>query len=77
MLDIRAAFKTNTFIYYPILPIVNRGDFMPEGRCMKCKKQVQIKDPKEIIIKGKAKMKAVKGECPKCGTKVYRIVGKA
>jgi Zn finger protein HypA/HybF involved in hydrogenase expression len=50
---------------------------MPEGRCMKCKKQVQIKDPKEIIIKGKAKMKAVKGTCPKCGTGVYRIIGKA
>ena len=48
---------------------------MVEGRCMKCKKQVKIKDPTEIVMKNK--MKAVKGTCPKCGTKVFRIVGKA
>jgi len=50
---------------------------MPEGRCMKCKKQVEIKDPEDTIINGKVKMKAVRGLCPECGTKVYRIVGKA
>ena len=48
---------------------------MVEGRCMKCKKQVEIKDAKEIIMKNK--MKAMTGLCPKCGTKVFRIVGKA
>lgn len=48
---------------------------MVEGRCMKCKKQVEIKDAKEVIMKNK--MKAMKGLCPKCGTKVFRIVGKA
>jgi DNA-directed RNA polymerase subunit RPC12/RpoP len=48
---------------------------MAEGRCMKCKAQVEIKDPKDEIMKNG--MKALKGTCPKCGTKVFRILGKA
>ena len=48
---------------------------MAEARCMKCKGPVQIKDPKDVIMKNG--MKAIKGVCPKCGTKVFRIVGKA
>ena len=46
-----------------------------EGRCMKCKKQVKIKNGKEAKMKNG--MKAMKGECPTCGTKVFRILGKA
>jgi len=46
-----------------------------EGRCMKCKKAVKIKNPKELVMKNG--MKAAKGECPVCGTKVFRILGKA
>ncbi|MBI2664198.1 hypothetical protein HYX10_02545 [Candidatus Woesearchaeota archaeon] len=48
---------------------------MAQGRCMKCKKQVDIKDAKEVTMKNK--MKAMKGVCGKCGTKVFRIIGKA
>ena len=48
---------------------------MPKGRCMKCKKQVEIKDAKEVIMKNG--MKAAKGVCATCGTKVFRILGKA
>jgi len=48
---------------------------MAKGRCMKCKKEVEIKEGKEVIMKNK--MKAVKGSCPACGTKVFRILGKA
>jgi len=48
---------------------------MPKGRCMKCKTEREIKDPKEVVLKNK--MKAIKGVCPVCGTKVFRIVGKA
>ena len=48
---------------------------MAEGRCMKCKKQVEIKNGKEVTMKNK--MKAMKGECPTCSTKVFRILGKA
>jgi len=51
---------------------------MAEGRCMKCKKQVEIKDANEIEMKGKGGVtrRALKGVCPDCGTKVFRILGK-
>ena len=42
---------------------------------MKCKKQVEIKSPKESVTKNH--MKIVKGQCPACGTNVSRIIGKA
>lgn len=48
---------------------------MEYGRCMKCKRKVEIENPKEIIMKNR--MKAIKGVCHKCGTKVFKIVGKA
>lgn len=48
---------------------------MAEARCMKCKKQVEVKDPKEIVMKNG--MNAVTGVCSVCGTKVFRILGKA
>jgi len=48
---------------------------MVEARCMKCKKQVEIKNPEEVVMKNG--MKAMKGVCPVCGTKVFRIIGKA
>jgi DNA-directed RNA polymerase subunit RPC12/RpoP len=48
---------------------------MVEGRCMKCKKQVEIKDPAERVSKNNMRM--AHGVCPHCGTKVCRILGKA
>lgn len=42
---------------------------------MKCKKKVTMKDPKEK--KTKNGMLMAKGACPKCGTTVCRILGKA
>jgi len=47
---------------------------MTEARCMKCKGPVEMKDGKEITMKNG--LKAMKGTCPKCGTKVFRILGK-
>ena len=47
---------------------------MVKGRCMKCKMQVEIKSVQEVVMKNK--MRAAKGVCPKCGTKVFRILGK-
>ena len=47
---------------------------MVQARCMKCKMQVEIKDPKNVTLKNG--MAAVKGVCPKCGTTVFRILGK-
>ena len=46
-----------------------------EGRCMKCKKQVKMKDAKLTTMKNG--MQAAKGVCGACGTKVFRILGKA
>lgn len=48
---------------------------MVQARCMRCKMQVEVKDPKETVMKNG--MKAVKGNCPKCNTTVFRILGKA
>jgi len=50
------------------------GETMPQGRCMKCKMQVEIKNPVNTVMKNG--MEAAKGECPNCGTKVFRILGK-
>tara|TARA_Y100000294_G_scaffold167862_1_gene177459 strand:- start:23 stop:175 length:153 start_codon:yes stop_codon:yes gene_type:complete len=48
---------------------------MSEARCMKCKKQVKIKNESEYKMKNG--MLAARGVCPDCGTKVFRILGKA
>jgi len=45
-----------------------------KARCMKCKKEVDVKEPKEVEIKPGTW--AVKGKCNVCGTNVYRIIGK-
>ena len=47
---------------------------MTDGYCVKCKKTVTMKDPKE----GKTKkgIRIAKGKRPNCGTTVCRILGK-
>jgi len=45
-----------------------------KARCMKCKKEVSVKDPKETTIRD-GKVRAVKGKCFNCGTNVFRILG--
>lgn len=46
-----------------------------KGRCMKCKEEREMKDVKEVVMKNG--MKAAKGTCVKCGTKMFKILGKA
>lgn len=50
-----------------------------EGYCVKCKKKQEIQGAKEVDMKGKGgvKRRAMTGTCPKCGTKMFRIMGKA
>lgn len=48
---------------------------MTEARCMRCKTTVRIKNEENVTMKNG--MKAARGVCPHCGTKVFRIVGKA
>ena len=54
---------------------VDNIDKSKEGRCLKCRKQVEIKDP--VIVEMKNRLKAIKGKCPDCGTTVFKILGKA
>ena len=49
------------------------------GYCVKCKKKnVKMEGSKLVSMKGKGKVKryAISGNCPTCGTKMFRIVGK-
>ena len=46
-----------------------------EGYCVKCKAKKEIKGANEIVMKNGRK--AIKGECPSCGTGMFRILGKA
>jgi len=44
---------------------------MTQGYCVKERKKVEIKDPEQITMKnGKP---AIRGTCPDCGTKIFRI----
>ncbi len=42
---------------------------------MKCKEQRDMEKTEEVVMKNG--MKALKGECGKCGTKMFKILGKA
>ena len=42
---------------------------------MKCKGPSEMKNEKEVTMKNG--MKAVTGTCAKCGTKMFKILGKA
>jgi len=44
---------------------------MATAYCMKCRKKVEIKNPKQITLKNGRP--AVQGVCSVCGTKVFRI----
>ncbi|MBU0573867.1 MAG: DUF5679 domain-containing protein [Candidatus Margulisiibacteriota bacterium] len=46
---------------------------MAQAYCVKCKKKVEVKDAKEVTMKNGRK--ALKGVCPTCGTKVFKIGG--
>ena len=48
---------------------------MEKAFCLKCRQPKEIKD--EINITMKNGLKAVKGKCPDCSTKIFRILGKA
>lgn len=48
--------------------------------CVKCRKKVYVPRTTLVTLKAgrsKVAMEAWRGKCPKCGTMVYRIVGKA
>lgn len=45
-----------------------------EGYCVKCKASREMSNAKEQTMKNGRK--AMKGQCPRCGTGMYRILGK-
>lgn len=47
---------------------------MVQGFCVKCKEKREMKDTEEVVMKNKRR--ALKGKCSKCGTKMFRILGK-
>ncbi len=44
---------------------------MVTAYCVKCRKKVEMKNPKETKLKNGRP--AAKGTCPNCGTNVFRI----
>ncbi len=44
------------------------------GYCVKCRAKRGMKDPKEVAMKGGRR--AMTGLCVKCGTKMFKILGK-
>lgn len=57
---------------------MNQRDYLKKRRvnmeayCVKCKEKVEIKDAKEVTMKNNRK--AISGSCPKCSTKVFRMI---
>ena len=51
---------------------------MPQGYCVKCKTKREMSNAKEVSMKGKGGVKrsAMTGTCEKCGTKMFKILGK-
>ena len=47
-----------------------------EAYCVKCREKREIKDAKEITMKGKGGTvrRAMTGVCPVCGTKMFRFL---
>ncbi len=49
-----------------------------EGYCVKCRAKREMKEEKEVTFEGRGgKRRAMRGICPTCGTKMFRIMGKA
>ena len=81
--DILPALRIIFHTVYPVrrsvvlgdTPVIEGGDWtMAQAYCVKCRKKVEIKSPKQVTLKNKRP--ATSGTCPVCGTKVFRL-GKA
>ena len=65
----------NDSVYKYLVINTKENATMTDGYCVKCKKTVTMKDEKMTV--SKRGMNTMKGQCPKCGTTVCRIMGKA
>lgn len=46
---------------------------MSDAYCVKCKAKREVQDPEQVTMKNGRK--ALKGTCPECGTKMFKIGG--
>jgi len=58
---------------HPIATTPIKKEITFKAYCVKCRKKVNGKNPKEYTMKNKRA--ALKGTCPVCSTKVFRILG--
>ncbi|QQG42344.1 MAG: hypothetical protein HYW15_02400 [Candidatus Giovannonibacteria bacterium] len=49
-----------------------------QAYCVKCRDKRNMTNPREVAMKGKGgvQRRAMTGTCGKCGTKMFRILGK-
>lgn len=45
--------------------------------CVKCKAKREMVGAKQTVLNGKTRMRAMSGTCSRCGTKMFKILGKA
>ena len=52
---------------------------MAQAYCVKCRAKRDMQDPKEVAMRGKGgqERRAMTGTCSVCGTKMFKILGKA
>ncbi|MEK7541332.1 MAG: DUF5679 domain-containing protein [Patescibacteria group bacterium] len=52
---------------------------MDTAYCVKCREKRAMKDAREVAMKGKGgqERRAMTGFCTVCGTKMFKILGKA
>ncbi len=51
---------------------------MAEGYCVKCHAKRQMRNDKEVTMPGRGgERRALTGTCSVCGTKMFKILGKA
>ena len=59
---------------YALAALFQQGGLVMEAYCLKCREKREIVNQEQVTLKNGRP--ATKGDCPTCGTKVFRI-GKA
>lgn len=56
----------------------NKNNMAEVAYCVKCREKRDMKDAKEVSFAGKGGQdrRAMSGLCSKCGTKMFKILGK-
>lgn len=67
--------QTCLWLCYSPSVLNRRGVKKMEMYCVKCRAKQTVTDYKEVVTKNGRK--AAKSVCPKCGTGMYKIMGKA